>query len=177
VKNRAWIVLLLVSLGVNIGFLLHWAWPKVAAGRDAGARSGWHAGAMRRHFGLSSEQAQRMESERQKVLAQAKPFQDALRQKRRDLFLLMKDRDVRDADLDAPLAEIARLQAAIEKIYILHAVKVRGLFSPAQLRKYEGCLERGLCPGMMTKAACPRGPGSGRGMGGTGCAGMGEKKR
>ena len=33
-KNRIWIVLLVVSLGVNIGFLLHWAWPKIAAGQD-----------------------------------------------------------------------------------------------------------------------------------------------
>ena len=170
-KNRIWIFLLVVSLGINIGFLLHWAWPKIAAGGGAGARSGWHAGAMKRHFGLSSEQARRMEGERQQVLAQAKPLQEELRQKRRELFLLLKGREVRDSDLDAPLAEIARLQAAIEKMYVLHAVKMRGMFSPEQLGKYEGCLEQGLCPGMMAKASCPPGHMTGQEKGPAACAG------
>ena len=42
-------------------------------------------------------------------------------------------------------------------MFILHSLKVRGVFSPAQLRKYEGYLERGLCPGMMSEAPARRG--------------------
>jgi len=156
-KSRLWIVLLLISLGANIGLLLNWAWPKIACNRTTSTSSGWHAGPMKQHLGLSSEQARRMENERRQVLAQAKPLQEALRLKRRELFLLLKSGEVRDSALDATLGEIARLQAAIEKAFILHSLKVRGVFSPAQLRKYEGFLERGLCPGMMAAGPCSPG--------------------
>jgi hypothetical protein len=162
---KRWILpaLLVVSLGVNIGFLLHWAWPWIAPARAAGTDSGWHAGPMRRHLGLSSGQARQMEGERRQVLAQAKPLQDELRRQRRGLFMLMKGKEVREADLDATLNEIARLQAAIEKTFVLHSLKVRSNFSPAQLRKYESYLERGLCPGMMVQEACPPGRMTGHG--------------
>lgn len=176
-KNRVWIILLVISLGINIGFLLHWAWPQIAAGRKAGSRSGWHAGPMKRHLGLSSEQARMMESERQQVLAQARPLQEALRQKRRELFVLLKGEKVRDSDLDATLAEVSRLQAAIEKLFILHSLKMRSVFSPAQLRKYEGYLERGLCPGMGPEASCPPGEMSGRGRERSGCGDMKNDKK
>ena len=92
-KNRLLIVLLVASLGVNIGFLLHWFWPKIVPAAAAGAPSGWHSGPMKRHLGLSSEQARRMENERRQVLARAKPLQDALRLKRRELFVLLKGKD------------------------------------------------------------------------------------
>jgi len=176
VKSRIWIALLVVSLGVNIGFLLHWAWPRIAAGRSA-SFSGWHAGPMKQHLGLSSDQARRMENERRQVLAQVQPLQDALRQKRRELFLLLKKPDVAETDLDATLSEVSRLQAGIEKIFILHSLKARSVFSPAQLRKYENCLERGLCPGMLTAKPCPPGKMAGRGMGGGECGdGAGPEK-
>lgn len=176
-RSRIWIVLLVVSLGVNIGFLLHWAWPRIAAGRAASGFSGWHAGPMKRHLGLSSEQARRMESERRRVLAQARPLQDALRQKRRELFMLLKQQDVAAADLDAVLGEISRLQAGIEKMFILHSLKARSIFSPAQLRKYENYLERGLCPGMLAASPCPPGKMGGRGMNRSGCGNGAETKK
>ena len=176
-KNRLVIILLVVSLGINIGFLLHWCWPKIVPAATARATSGWHAGPMKRHLGLSSEQARRMENERRQVLAQARPLQEALRQKRRELFVLLKGKDVREADLDAILHEISRLQAGIEKVFIRHSLKARSVFSPAQLRKYEGFLERGLCPGLMAEAACAPGQMAVKRQPGKGCAGMEDEKK
>jgi len=176
VKNRIWVLVLVVSLGVNIGFLLHWAWPRIAAGKAA-ALPGWHTGPMKRHLGLSQDQARRMEGERRQVLAQAGPLQEELQGKRRELFVLLKSTEVREADLDATLNEIARLQAAIEKVFVLHSLKVRGVFSPEQLRKYEECLERGLCPGMMSGASCPPGSMAGRGSAPPGCGNGDEAKK
>ncbi len=155
-------VLLVISLGGNIGFLLHWAWPRMTGGGKAGLSSGWHAGPMKRHLGLSSRQARQMEHGRRQVLEQARPLQEALRQKRRELFVLLKGQEVRDADLDAKLNEISRLQAALEKMFILHSLSVRSVFTSAQRRKFEGCLERGLCPGMAAGASCPSPKGTGK---------------
>jgi hypothetical protein len=168
-----------MSLGVNIGFILHWAWPKITTQGTVGASSGWHAGPMKQRLGLTSAQARHLESERRKVLAQTRPLQDALRQKRRELLLLLKNKnqDVDDSGLDATLAEIARLQAAIEKAFILHSLKVRGFFSPGQLRKYEGFLEQGLCPAMMSAADCLPGKMGGRRMDGAGCGRAAEKAK
>ncbi|MBU4267326.1 MAG: periplasmic heavy metal sensor [Acidobacteria bacterium] len=176
-KNRLMIILLVASLGINIGFLLHWFWPKIVPGATARTPSGWHASPIKHHLGLSSKQARLMENERRQVLAQAKPLQEALRQKRRELFVLLKGKDIHDADLDVILHEISRLQAGIEKVFILHSLKARSVFSPAQLRKYEGFLERGLCPGLMSEAACPPGQTAFRGKPGNGCAGMKDEKK
>ena len=164
-KNRIWIVLLVVSLGINIGFLMHWFWPQIVPGRSDKSdksRFGWHASPMRRGLGLSAEQARLLEDERRQVLAQAQPLQDELRLKRRELFMLLKNKAVTDAELDVSLSEISRLQAAIEKMFILHSLKVKGFFTPLQLQKYDGFFEQGLCPGMMSEKTCPPGQLAGR---------------
>lgn len=171
-KNKIWIVLLVVSLGINIGFLMHWFWPRIVHGRSAGSggsQFGWHTSPMRHGFGLSAEQTRLMENERRQVLAQAKPLQDELRLKRRELFILLKSKTMTDAELDVALSEISRLQTAVEKMFILHSLKVKGFFTPAQLQKYEGFFEHGLCPGMMSEKACPPGKMSGREPGRPGC--------
>ena len=171
-KIRIWIALLVVSLGVNIGFLLHCFWPQGFAGHAAPSGrtlSGWHDSSMRRGLGLNPGQAQLMENERRQVLAQAKPLQDDLRLKRRQLFLLLKNKAVAVAELDAALGEISRLQTAIEKIFILHSLKVKGFLTPEQLQKYDGLFEQGLCPGMMSEKACPPGKMTGQGRSGPAC--------
>jgi len=175
---KRWILplLLVISLGVNIGFMLHWAWPKIvpghAAGHRAPLRSGWHASPMKRHLGLNAGQVRQMESERQQVLAQIRPLQDQLRLKRRQLLILLKRGEVPPVELDSALAEISRLQAAVEKAFILHSLKMKGHFSPDQTRKFEAYLERGLCPNLGGDAACPPGSISGR----SGCGNMRESK-
>jgi len=171
-KARLLAVLLVISLGINIGFLLHWLRPRFFPARAAAMSSGWHSGPMKRHLNLDSGQSRRMEGERRQVLAQARPLQEELRQKRRELLVLLKGKDVGAADLDPILNEIARLQAALEKMFILHSLKVRRLFSPAQRLKYEGFLEQGLCPGMMSDEACAPAK-TGRGMSGSGCGAAG----
>jgi hypothetical protein len=165
---KRWLVpaLLVVSLGINIGFLIHWLRPHLAPGWRSPA-AGWHAAPIRRHLGLSSRQARRMDGERRQVMEQIRPLREQLRRKRGELFALLKGKDVREDRLDAVLGEIARLQAAIEKVFVMHSLKVRGEFSPAQRRKYEAWLERGLCPGMM---AAEHGPAADRGGPGSDCA-------
>ncbi len=179
-KNRIWIVLLVISLGINIGFLLHWFWPKIVHGRsDWSDKSqfGWHVSPMRHGFGLNAKQARLMENERRQVLAQAKPLQDELRLKRRKLFVLLKNKTVSDAELDVILSEISRLQTGIEKMYILHTLKVKGYFSPQQLQKYDEFFEQGLCPRMMSEKACPPGKMSGREPGRSGCENRQNEKK
>ena len=179
-KKRIWIILLVVSLGINLGFLLHWLWPKIVQGKTAGAASapfGWHASPMRHGLGLSGKQARQMEAERRQVLAQARPLQDELRRKRRELFVLLKSKTVTDAELDIILSEISRLQTAIEKLFILHSLKVKGFFTPAQLQKYEGFFEQGLCPGIVPEVSCQPGKMSGSGPGHSGCENMQSIKK
>jgi hypothetical protein len=156
-KSRLLIMALVISLGVNIGFLLRCFWPQcpLAKKNTAAAPSGWHSSSLRRDLGLSAEQARIIEAERRNIMGQAQPLQDLLRQKRRELFVLLKSKNVLAAELDAMLDGIARLQAGIEKIYILHTLKVKGYFSPWQLQKYDGFFEQGLCPGMMPEKNCP----------------------
>lgn len=155
-KNRLLVLALVVSLGVNIGFLLRCFWPQcpLAKKNTAAAPSGWHSSSLRRDLDLSAKQARLIEAERRNVMVQAQPLQDLLRQKRRELFVLLKSKTVPAAELDAMLDGIARLQAGIEKIYILHSLKVKSYFSPQQLQKYDGFFEQGLCPGMISEKNC-----------------------
>jgi Spy/CpxP family protein refolding chaperone len=150
-------VLLVVSLGVNIGFLVHWFWPKnktVPARLAPSDRSGWHASSIRRDLDLNPGQVRQMENERRRVMDQVRPLQDELRSKRRELLRLLKQSSLPEAELDAALAEIARLQAAVEKMFVLHSHHVRGFFTPEQLGKYEAFFENGLCPGMLHAENC-----------------------
>jgi len=166
VKRGLLAFLLVVSLGVNIGFLLHWFWPKNTAGPARAvenARSGWHISSARRGLGLDSKQVRLIENERRQVMVQAKPLQEELKLKRRELFLMLKKTPVPEAELDVALSEIARLQTAIEKMFVLHAHHVKGFFTPAQLQKYENYFENGLCPGMMYAENCPPGNTAGQG--------------
>ena len=159
--------LLVVSIGVNIGFLLHWFWPKntaVPAGASEHARSGWHGSSAGRSLDLDRKQVQLMENERRRVMAQAKPLQEELQLKRHELFLLLKKSPLPEAELDIALSEIARLQTAIEKMFVLHSHHMKGFFTPAQLRKYEDYFENGLCPGMMHAENCPPGNSAGQGV-------------
>jgi hypothetical protein len=158
-KKRLLFIVLVISLGVNIGFLLRCFWPQcpLVKKNTATGPCGWHTSSLRHDLGLSAKQARLMEVERRNVLVQSQPLQDSLRQKRRELFTFLKSKTLPAVELDAILNEIARMQAGIEKIYILHTLKVKGYFSPQQLQKYDGFFEQELCPGLMSEKACPPG--------------------
>ena len=165
-KRGIWAVVLLVSVGVNAGFLLHWFWPKTNVARPVPsphAQAGWHASSMRRCLGLNARQVQLMDNERLQVMAQAKPLQEELRLKRRQLFLLLKKKTVAEAELDSVLGELSRLQTAIEKMFILHSLHVKEFFNERQRQTYDGFFEQGLCPGMVSEKNCPPGGMAGSG--------------
>lgn len=154
---KRWLLplLLVVSVGLNIGLVLHRFLGTRHAGPGVVPSLGWHAGPMRHHLGLKPAQARQLDGWHHEVLAEVRPLQEKLAGARRELFAVLKERPADAARLDAVIDGIARLQAAIEKVFARHSLKVRGAFSPAQLRKYEGCLERGLCPATMSGARCP----------------------
>jgi Spy/CpxP family protein refolding chaperone len=160
---KRWLLwlLLAVSLGLNAGLLLHRLLAPRGPQAGSAPLSGWHAGPMRRHLGLDEAQARRLDDWHRQVLAEIRSLQDGLAERRRELFALLKAAPAEPARVDAVIDEIARRQAAIEKVFARHALKVRGALSAEQLRKYEGCLERGLCPGMMAGSRCPSGAGNG----------------
>jgi Spy/CpxP family protein refolding chaperone len=130
---------------------------------------------MRRHLSLDAAQARQLDHWHSEVLAGIRPLQDILAEKRRQLVTQLKATPADPARFDAVIDEIARLQAAIEKAYARHSLKVRGALSGEQRRKYEGCLERGLCPAMMTGAGCPSAADAGGER--PACAPAGQEKR
>lgn len=154
---RRWLLplLLVVSVGLNAGLLLHRFMGTRHAGAGIAPSPGWHAGPMRRHLGLDAAQARQLDDWHREVLAGIRLLQDRLAGKRLELVALLKEAPADPARFDAVIEEIARLQAAVEKVFARHSLKVRGVLSPAQLRKYEGCLERGLCPATMAGSRCP----------------------
>lgn len=147
--NSRWLILVLVvSLGMNIGLIL----PRLCAGKakSAAAQScGWHVSPLRMELGLSESQAQRMENDRKRLLERIGPQRETLRAKRRELLAWLRTPDTPAADLDRLLQDIAALQTGIEKAYIEHSLQIRDLLTPTQLLKYERLMERGLCPAMM----------------------------
>lgn len=154
---RRWLLplMLVVSAGLNAGLLLHRVLPPRGARAGITPTPGWHAGPMRRHLGLKAAQARQLDDWHREVLAGIRPLQEELAAKRVELVALLKEPAADPVRSDAIIDEISRLQAAIEKVFARHALKVRGVLSPAQRRKYEGCLERGLCPATMAGSRCP----------------------
>ncbi|HOW45350.1 MAG TPA: periplasmic heavy metal sensor [Candidatus Aminicenantes bacterium] len=154
---RRWLLplLLVASVGLNAGLLLHRFLAPRGLRAGITPSPGWHAGPMRHHLGLNAAQARQLDDWHREVLAGIRPLQERLAGKRRELVALLKESPADPARFDAVIDEIAGLQAAVEKVFARHSLKVRGALSPEQLRKYEGCLERGLCPATMGGSRCP----------------------
>ena len=161
-KKHLLLILVLISLGLNIGLL---TWISVKKTYHAPVMSGcqscqkglcnWRQSPLRQELKLTSQQIEKLETAYQELQNNIKPLQDELQKKRASLAALLKTDPVPPQELDQLISAITTSQAAIERHYILHFLQIKPLLNENQQRRMHDCLEKCFCPAI--GAALPTG--------------------
>ena len=143
-KTKVLIVLLIISLGFNIGIVLNFI---IKSRGTEPVECGWHHTNLRERFKLNPEQIQTLEKKRTEMETKILPIRKRLQNYRLELLALQKAEKIDTLRLDSLLWSIARAQCEIEKNIIMHIYEVRGIFNETQLQEFYQQLENNLCPG------------------------------
>ncbi len=142
-KTKVLIILLIISLGFNIGIVLNFL---IKSKGTESVGCGWHHTNLRERFKLSPEQIQTLEQKRTEMEAKILPIRKRLQNYRIELLALQKSEKLDTVRLDSLLWSIAQAQCEIEKNIFMHIHEVRGIFDETQLQEFYQQLENNLCP-------------------------------
>ncbi|MHB9154954.1 MAG: Spy/CpxP family protein refolding chaperone [Endomicrobiales bacterium] len=143
-KTRIMAIALAISFAFNLAVLATFAhhrltkkefrkWPK---------ESSWHQKKMRAMLGLTEDQAQLMEKDREALRKAIEPVREELQKKRSELFTLLSADPVDNARVDALVAGISSLQMKMEKNVIEHSLAIRKYLTPEQQKKLQDSLHK-----------------------------------
>jgi len=152
-KNKILIVVLIISLGVNLGLILTFVFR---IWETKTYECGWHHPALRQRLHLTSEQIKILENKRAEMQKKMIPMQEELKRKRIELLALQKSENLDTTKLDSLLAVMSRLQYEIERAVFLHMNEVKGIFSKDQQVQFFEQVKRGLCPEPQFNKECER---------------------
>jgi Spy/CpxP family protein refolding chaperone len=152
-KNRILIVVLIISLGVNLGLIMTFVFR---IGETKTYECGWHHPALRQKLHLTPEQIKILENKRADMQKRMIPMQEELKRKRLELLALQKSENLDIAKLDSLLAVMSRLQYEIERAVFLHMNEVKGIFSKDQQVQFFEQVKRYLCPESQFYKECER---------------------
>lgn len=147
-KRKIITVLLILSLGINLGVLVafghHWLlkrefkkWPQGSI---------WHRKKMQRVLNLNEEQVKLLEQNRLEMQKAITPIREELQKKRADLFALLDAQVINDAQVDKLINDISIKQMEIEKRVVEHLLKVRKNLTPKQWQKLKIFSQKGFRP-------------------------------
>jgi Spy/CpxP family protein refolding chaperone len=142
------IILLVVSLGVNIGLLLNYLRVPPAPAAPA---AGWNCPMMQGRFKLTPAQAEELEKLRLAMVAKTAEIKQDLELKRQALLDLHRQSAVDDARADSLLMAIALRQFAMEKAVFKHMQEVKNALTPQQREMFYRLLADEICPGLKTE--------------------------
>ena len=152
-KNKILIVVLILSLGVNLGLILTFVFR---IGETSASECGWHCAALRQRFHLTRDQIEALENRRADMQKKIMPMQEELKRKRLELLALQEGENLDTAKLDSLLAVMSRLQYEIERAVFLHMNEVKGIFSKVQQVQFFEQVKRHLCPESQFNNECER---------------------
>jgi Spy/CpxP family protein refolding chaperone len=140
-------ILLVASLGVNLGLMLNYR-----AFRNAGApAAGWNCPMMQDRFKLTPAQAEELEKMRLAMVAKTAEIKQDLELKRQALLDMHRQSAVDDARADSLLMAIALRQYAMEKAVFMHMQEVKNALTPQQREMFYRLLTDEICPGLKTE--------------------------
>ena len=142
-RMKVLIVLLIISLGFNLGMILTFVLKN--RGPET-MECGWHRTNLRERFNLSSDQVQILEKKRTEMQAKTQPIRERLQRYRIELLNLQKTEVIDTTKFDSLLRAIAQSQYEIEKSIFMHMRVVRGILDSNQQLQFDKQLQDNLCP-------------------------------
>lgn len=155
-SRKTMIIILIVSIGINLGLLGFMGYGAVKHSRlirDRGPLPRWFD----TFEGVTPDQQDRIKTIVTEGREPMEELRNDLYQKRCELHLLIAQQDPDLSAIDAKITEISGIQAQMEKLIVQQIITIRGVLTPEQERLLLDYMGRCITP--------PPGPPFGGGMG------------
>ncbi|MFB0509409.1 MAG: Spy/CpxP family protein refolding chaperone [bacterium] len=138
-KTKIVIIILVISLGINVGFVASYVYQQLTVKRfeerDIAKRS-WRRGGLRRKLNLGENQLKAIEAMQEKASLKMQAVRETLKIKREDLTGLLKKPQLDKSRLQTLIKEIANLQAEIELVLSENIWQVKEVLTPEQQQQF-----------------------------------------
>jgi Spy/CpxP family protein refolding chaperone len=145
-KRKLFIVILILSLGLNAGVVatvvFHHMRAKIFNGMQK--ENSWMKKHIKKKLGLSDEQSNALDKGREDMRTNTQAVRDSLKKKREELFTLVKNTDTYTQDIEKLIGEISSLQMEMERNIIRHSMSAKKILNPDQRQKFDKMMEKGF---------------------------------
>ncbi|MDD5492987.1 MAG: periplasmic heavy metal sensor [bacterium] len=145
-KNKILAIILILSLGLNLGVLATFSrhWLNKRDFRKGPGENNWHKRKIQKELNLTAAQVDFMEQDRKNIDQEIKSIRKELRKKRVELFTMLDTDPVDSVKADKLIDAISSLQAKIEKIVVSHLVTMKKNLTPEQQQKFKTIMPKGF---------------------------------
>jgi len=145
-KNKVLAIILVLSLGLNLGILATFSrhWLSKREFRKGPGENNWLKRKMQKELNLTDAQVAFMEQDRKNIDQEIKSIRKELRKKRVELFTMLDAEPVDRAKVDKLIDTISSLQAKIEKTVVGHLVTMKKNLTPEQQQKFKAIMPKGF---------------------------------
>lgn len=160
-KKNLFIIGFIFSVTVNIVVLasLGYFWHKGRKVRDIRRQEVTHfQGPLERALALSPEQIEAMRALRRNFDPRITDLRIAIRDKRHELMMLLKEPNPDTVQINRKIAEIASLQEELEKLTIRHLIRMKRMLTPEQARRIQSFIEKRIIHEGPKRFRLPRRP-------------------
>ncbi len=138
-KSKVITVILIISLGINIGLLASYVYQQITGKKieERGvSKRGWRRGRLRHKLKLDENQLKKAEAMQETTYLKINPIRDTLKIRREELTNLLKNSQLDKSKLQNLIKEIANLQAEIELIYSEQIWQMKEVLTSEQQQQF-----------------------------------------
>lgn len=138
-KTKIVIIILIISIGINVGFVASYVYQQLTVKRFEAretSKRGWRRGGLRHKLNLGENQLKAIEAMQEKASLKMQAARETLKIKREDLTSLLKKPQLDKARLQALTKEIANLQAEIELVLSENIWQMKEVLTPEQQQQF-----------------------------------------
>ena len=152
-KSKVIILLLIISLGINIGLIVRLAWqrPMLRRFEERDIRQGWRREGLKHRLDLNENQLKAIEAMHETTLVKMDVIRDTLESKRAELINILKEAQPDTARIQPLIKEIANLQAQIELGFTKNLLAMKKVLTPEQQQQFFELFKRRLGDRAMTR--------------------------
>jgi len=152
-KSKVIILLLIISLGINIGLIIRLALqrPMVKRFEERDIRHGWRRGGLGHRLNLNENQLKAIETMHESTYVKMNVIRETLELKRAELTNILKEAQPDTARIQPLIKEIANLQAQIELGLTENILMMKKELTPEQQQQFFELFKRRLGNRAMTR--------------------------
>jgi len=152
-KSKVIILLLIISLGINIGLIVRLTLqrPMVKRFEERDIRHGWRQGGLRHRLDLNENQLKAIEAMHETTFVKMDVIRETLELKREELINIIKESQPDKAKIQTLIKEIANMQAQIELGFTENILMMKKVLTPEQQQQFFDVFKRRLGDRAMTR--------------------------